>query len=80
MGNKHKKASKEKLEKTNKELPKPANDFRYEVPREMTPGDRKRELDDLIHSLEIFLSTRRESLHGKVITEIEDLVADLKKI
>jgi len=80
MGKEDKKANKEKLEKMSKELPKSARDFEYEVPAEMTIEDREKELVDLIGSLEIFLSTRRESLPGKVINEIEELVADLKKI
>ena len=80
MGKEDKKVNKEKLEKMSKELPKPAKDFEYKVPAEMTIEDREKELDHLIDRLEIFLSTRRESLSRKVVNEIEELVADLKKI
>jgi len=51
MGNEDKKASKEKLEKTNKELPKSAKDFEYQLPAAMTIEDGEKELNDLIDSL-----------------------------
>jgi len=80
MGNEDKKASKEKLEKTNKELPKSAKDFEYQLPAAMTIEDGEKELNDLIDSLEKFASVWSETLTSKVIGKIQDLIADLKKI